>query len=118
MSPRKFWQRVTEIRLAAMFCVRDYSWHDLPRSNGLDETLEIAVNGHVHAIADSAGLPAYVDGKSMCGVGRVARFRLSQGRVRAWGQRNHLPHNGPQGQEARRLSLPAAIDTSVPGGNS
>ncbi|MFH1922098.1 MAG: hypothetical protein ABIP48_19705 [Planctomycetota bacterium] len=49
------WARVTEIRLSAFFCVRDYSWHDLPAANGLDEAIELVVNGEVHRIPTGDG---------------------------------------------------------------
>ena len=35
------WQAATRVRLSAYFCVRDYSWHDAKKTNGLDEFIEI-----------------------------------------------------------------------------
>ena len=54
--PEDGWTNVKEVRLSAYFCVRDYSWHDWPPANGLDEALEIVVNGHAHRVPTKAGL--------------------------------------------------------------
>jgi len=59
------WKAAGAARLSAYFCLRDYSTHDLPQPNGLDDRLEIVVNGQVHALTASAGLPKYLEGKSM-----------------------------------------------------
>ena len=50
-------------RLSSFFCVRDYSWHDAKQINGLDEFVEIVVNGKVHRMATNSGLPAAVEAK-------------------------------------------------------
>jgi hypothetical protein len=71
-----FWASVTDVRLSAFFCVRDYSWHDVPQPNGLDETLQIVVNGHLHEVPDRAGLPRYVEGKAMAAAMRWHDFAL------------------------------------------
>ena len=43
--------------------MRDYSWHDAKQINGLDEFVEIVVNGKVHRMATNSGLPAAVEAK-------------------------------------------------------
>ena len=57
------WAKLSEIRLSAYFCVRDYSWHDSPPANGLDEAIEVVVNGHVHRVATNSGLPEVKGGR-------------------------------------------------------
>jgi len=59
------WQQATRVRLSAFFCVRDYSWHDAKATNGLDESIEIVVNGKVHRYATNSGLPAAVEAKPL-----------------------------------------------------
>jgi len=61
--PESDWQAVTQARLSVYFCVRDYSWHDAPKRNGLDEFIEIVLNGKVHRMATGAGLPAADESK-------------------------------------------------------
>ena len=63
--PESVWKAAREVRLAIFGCVRDYSWHDRKETNGLDETLDITVNGKTHLLPDRSGLPQYVEGKSM-----------------------------------------------------
>lgn len=57
--PPDLWERVREMRLAAFFNVRDYSWHDRPPADGLDEAFEVVVNGHVHTYPTSCGAPVF-----------------------------------------------------------
>lgn len=57
--PEEFWVSAGAVRLSAFCCVRDYSVAELGKSNGLDETLVIEVNGHVHEIPDRDGLPVF-----------------------------------------------------------
>ncbi|MEN6548366.1 MAG: hypothetical protein ABFE07_20175, partial [Armatimonadia bacterium] len=38
--PAAVWDSAREIRLSLYFMVHDYSWHDLPKANGLDEAYE------------------------------------------------------------------------------
>ena len=61
--PEAFWTTADQARLSVFFCVRDYSKHATGETNGLDEALELVVNGTAHRIATSAGLPAWDDGK-------------------------------------------------------
>jgi hypothetical protein len=69
--PEAVWRDVSEVRLSAFFCVRDYSVVDLPKPNGLDESVEITVNGQVLLVPTARFLPAYAEGKSM---GMVMRW--------------------------------------------
>lgn len=58
--PPAVWEAVRDVRLSIHFCVRDYSWHDLPQANGLDETFEIVVNGEATRYPTSTtGLPVF-----------------------------------------------------------
>lgn len=59
------WQAVQEVRLSVYFCVRDYSLPALGRTNGLDESFEIVVNGKVHTYPNNCGTPVYLEGKPM-----------------------------------------------------
>ncbi len=60
--PAEVWEQVRSVRLSVCFMVRDYSWHDLPKANGLDETFEIVVNGTVHAYRTDCGAPVFKEG--------------------------------------------------------
>lgn len=115
--PEEFWRHVTEVRLSAFFCVRDYSEHDLGKANGLDETLEIVVNEHVIAVPTKAGLPAWT-GTSVGGMAmRWHEFRLPK----------EYLLRGPN-EIVFRLAAPAGkkpddylylgIDSQVPSGRS
>lgn len=66
--PEDVWASASQVRLSACFCVRDYSMHELAKSNGLDEAFEIVVNGNAQRVPTSSGVPAYVDGKPMEGL--------------------------------------------------
>lgn len=57
--PEATWNAAKEVRLSAFFCVRDYSWHDLPEKNGLDEAFEVVVNGTVNTFPTNGGAPVY-----------------------------------------------------------
>ncbi|HOD51196.1 MAG TPA: hypothetical protein PLJ71_15965 [Candidatus Hydrogenedentes bacterium] len=57
--PEDVWAGASEVRLSAYFCVRDYSWRELPAANGLDEAFEIVVNDVAHRIPTNSGLPVY-----------------------------------------------------------
>lgn len=58
--PEATWAKVKEVRLSAYFMVHDYSWHDLPQTNGLDEAYEVIVNGTAHRYATNSGAPVYL----------------------------------------------------------
>ena len=62
LSP-DIWDAADELRLSAYFCVRDYSFRESRETNGLDETVEIVVNGHVHRFDTNSGLPVYDEGR-------------------------------------------------------
>lgn len=59
--PADVWERAKAIRLSVYFMVRDYSWHDLPQRNGLNESFDLVINGKVHTYPDSGGFPVYVE---------------------------------------------------------
>lgn len=60
--PKEVWDATREFRLSAFFAVRDYSWHDQPAANGLDEAIEIVVNGTVNTLPTNGGAPVYQEG--------------------------------------------------------
>ena len=60
--PEEVWERTRSVRLSAYFMVRDYSWHDHPPANGLDEAFEVVVNGKVHRYPTSCGAPVFAEG--------------------------------------------------------
>ncbi|NUQ01754.1 MAG: hypothetical protein HUU35_18065, partial [Armatimonadetes bacterium] len=57
--PAEIWPQLQEVRLSLYFMVHDYSWHDLPEVNGLDEAYEIVVNGTVHHYPTNSGAPVF-----------------------------------------------------------
>ncbi len=57
--PESLWATVKAVRVSALFAVRDYSWHDLPTKNGLDEAFEVVVNGAVNTFPTNGGAPVY-----------------------------------------------------------
>jgi hypothetical protein len=57
------WRQTREVRLSAFFMVRDYSGHDNKTPNGLDEALEVVVNGKVHRYSTDCGAPVFGEGK-------------------------------------------------------
>jgi len=58
------WDAAREFRLSVFLAVRDYSWHDQPATNGLDEAIEVVVNGTVNTIPTNGGAPVYQEGAS------------------------------------------------------
>jgi len=56
------WDQVREVRLSVHLMVRDYSWHDRPPANGLDEAVQFVVNGHVHEVPTARMTPVYTEG--------------------------------------------------------
>lgn len=116
--PDDFWNRVTAVRLAAFFCVRDYSWHDLPKPNGLDETLRIEVNGQTIAVPTKAGLPAYQEKKSMSSAMRWHDFALSKEVLRRGANEFVLQLGEPGKGKKPDDYLYLGIDNSVPGARS
>jgi len=63
--PEDVWASVNQVRLAAYFCVRDYSLYGLGTANGLDEAFEVVVNGKPQRVPTGSGVPVYTDGTSM-----------------------------------------------------
>jgi hypothetical protein len=61
--PAAVWEAASEVRLSVYFMVHDYSWHDLPQTNGLDEAYEISINGTAHRFPTNHGAPVYWEGK-------------------------------------------------------
>ncbi len=61
--PAQVWEQTSRVRLSFYFMVHDYSWHELPEANGLDEAYEIVINGHVHEYPTNGGAPIYLQGK-------------------------------------------------------
>ncbi len=57
--PDRVWGRVQEVRLSAYMMVRDYSGTANPPADGLDEAIEMVVNGNVHTYPTSAGFPVW-----------------------------------------------------------
>ena len=53
------WNATHTVRLSMYFVVRDYSPHLGSPPNGLDESFEIVVNGHVHPYSTGSGVPTY-----------------------------------------------------------
>lgn len=61
--PQDVWANTKQVRLSVHFGLRDYSWHDAPQENGLDEHFEIVVNGKVHTYPTNCGAPAWIGGR-------------------------------------------------------
>jgi hypothetical protein len=61
--PQAVWDQTKAVRLSLYFMVHDYSWHDLPQANGLDEAFQIVVNNDVHELPTHCGAPVYLQGK-------------------------------------------------------
>ena len=59
--PQQVWDATSSVRLSVYFMVRDYSSHVQSVANGLDESFEIVVNGHVHTYPTNCGAPVYRD---------------------------------------------------------
>ena len=111
------WARVDEIRLSAYFCVRDYSWRELPQANGLDEAVELVVNGRVHRIPTSEGLPVYLESKSMASVMRWHDFILPKEEIQR-GPNEIIFRMAPVEGKSPDDYLYLGIDNTAPGGNS
>lgn len=60
--PEEAWAGAREIRVSAFLAVRDYSGHLQPAANGLDEAIEVVVNGSVNTFPTSGGAPVYREG--------------------------------------------------------
>ena len=62
---QQVWDATSSVRLSMYFMVRDYSPHLHSATNGLDESFEIVVNGHVHTYPTNCGAPVYRDENPM-----------------------------------------------------
>ncbi len=58
--PEDVWQATRAVRLSLYTGVLDYSFHDNPPADGLDEAFEVVINGQVHRFATDCGIPPYV----------------------------------------------------------
>jgi len=61
--PEDVWAAAKQVRLSVRLGLRDYSWHDAAEENGLDEAIEMVVNGTVHTYPTNCGAPAWVGGR-------------------------------------------------------
>ncbi len=59
--PAATWDAASDVRLSVYFMVRDYSWHDLPAVNGLDESYQIVINGNIHEYPTNGGAPIFAE---------------------------------------------------------
>ena len=115
--PEDAWNQVKEVRLSAFFCVRDYSWHDWPPANGLNEAIELIVNGHEHRIPTNAALPVYDEGKSMTAFMRWHDFTLPKDEI-VRGCNEIVLRMAPVEGRKPDDYLYLGIDTTAAGGNS
>ena len=63
--PENIWKEASMVRVSAFFCVLDYSDHDNSKANGLDESLEVVINGKAHRYPTNSGFPELLKKKSM-----------------------------------------------------
>ncbi|NQT54257.1 hypothetical protein HQ576_19525, partial [bacterium] len=115
--PAGAWQAATQVRVSALFCVRDYSRHAKGKANGLDEAFEIVVNGKAHRIANDSGVPVYLEGKPMTASSRWHDFAIPKGELARGPNEIILRKVTPEGKVPDDY-LYLAIDRTVPGGNS
>lgn len=115
--PEPFWQAATQARLSAYFCVRDYSSHDAPQINGLDEAFEIVVNGHVERVPTNSGVPVYVETLPAERLLRWHDFAIPKDRL-VRGRNEILFRMVPPEGKKPDDYLYLGIDNTVPGGNS
>lgn len=116
--PQDLWNETGRVRLSVFFCVRDYSWHDTPdKKNGLDESVEVVVNGKVHSYPTAAGLPEYGEKKPMTGNLRWHDFALPKEEFVRGPNEIILKKAVPAGKKPDDY-LYLGIDTAAPGGNS
>ncbi|NOY82556.1 MAG: hypothetical protein GXP31_16280 [Kiritimatiellaeota bacterium] len=117
--PQSVWRETAEVRLSLFFCVRDYSWHDLPKKNGLDEAFEIVVNGRVHRFPTNGGFPVYKEGKSVADSMRWHDLRLPKADlVRGANTFVFRKTPPPAGKKTCDDYFYLGIDNSVPPRNS
>ncbi len=115
--PEEVWSEATEVRLSAYFCVRDYSWRELPAANGLDEAFELVINDVPHRIPTNSGVPVYDENKPMGDFMQWHDFRFPK-EVFTRGENTLLFRMAqPEGKKPDDY-LYLGIDNSVEGGNS
>ncbi len=115
--PEEFWKTTTHVRLSVFFAVRDFSWHDDPKTNGLDETFEIVVNGKAHRVATNSGVPVYGERQAADQSFRWHDFELPRDELVRGSNEFLFRMVAPEGKKPDDY-LYLGIDNSVPGGNS
>ena len=115
--PKEVWGKAAKVRLSAYFCVRDYSKQAAGKVNGLDEAIEIVVNGKVHRFPTKAGLPVYRDKTPMSKCFRWHDFSIPKGELRR-GPNEIILRKAAAKKEKYDDYLYLGIDNSVSGGNS
>jgi len=111
------WKTITNVRLSAYFCVYDHSLHVVKKTNGLDEAVEIVVNGKPHRIADNAGLPVFPGNTSMAESMRWHDFEMPKNEL-IRGQNEVILRMAPPPGKTPDDYLYLGIDNSAAGGNS
>ncbi len=113
--PAAVWDATREVRLSLYLTVRDYSWHDLPKANGLDETYQIVINGEVHSYPTRGGAPVYPEGKDPNPAFTWYDFEVPKAQFKR-GPNEILVRKAPDSKGDDYLYL--GIDNSVKRGNS
>lgn len=115
--PEETWNATTEARLSAYFALRDYSAHDLGKSNGLDEPFEIVINDHVVTVRGDSGIPIYDERRSPAQSFRWHDFRVDLKWLRRGPNEVVFRMAPPPGKKPDDY-LYLGIDNSARGGNS
>lgn len=115
--PEDVWSDTIEVRLSVYFCVRDYSWRELPAANGLDEAFEIVINDVPHRIPTNSGVPVYDEKKSMGDFMQWHDFPFPKDRFMRGENTIVFRMVSPEGKKPDDY-LYLGIDNSVAGGNS
>lgn len=115
--PEELWKTITGVRLSAYFCVMDYSAHVAKQTNGLDEAIEIVVNGNAHRIASNAGLPIHYENKPMAESMQWHDFELPKAEL-VRGPNEIILRMAPPLGKTPDDYLYLGIDNTVSGGNS
>ena len=116
--PEDFWDAATQVRLSAYFSIRDYSWHDLPKANGLDEAMELVLNGTPHRYATNAGQPVFRERTPMSQCMQWHDFALPRSAFRRGP--NEIIFRKLPAKDKKRCDdyLYLGIDNTVPSGRS
>jgi len=115
--PQRVWESAKAVRLSAYFCVRDYSLHDLAKSNGLDEAFEVVINGKVHRYPTRCGAPVYKERHAVAESIDWYDFILPKDEF-VRGRNEIIFRKAQTADKAPDDYLYLGIDTSVPSGNS